>query len=238
MKPILSTLMIGVIVSVASCGEKSPTIPSTTSPPSPTLRGLNITAPQTLEAGLTAQLQASTVWSDGSTQALAAGNVSWQLSDTTLAGILGTGVFAAFQVGVVDIRATYQTVTSEATVRVTPPPQGVKGVIVVGTELTDTFRRGSGWGIPLTYRLIAPSNGTLAARLSWTVWGNGAPTGSARFLLAIGDMQFEASDPNWSPVVGRVTVSAGQTYLVRIDEAYDQYEVNFDTPFGLTTAVE
>ncbi len=108
------------------------------------------------------------------------------------------------------------------------PPSSVNGVIQVGEDLKATF---SGpWQF---YELTAPSDGTLVLRLIWN------PATNLKLMVAVGDMEFNPSPPGWSPVVGRVPVAAGQTYLLRIDQAFAPWDYDFSiTPFVLTTALE
>ena len=100
-----------------ACGaQPSPTAPSAQpSPPAaPTIQILRITVPPTLEAGTTVQLSAVTVLSDGAAQTVTPDSVRWQVSNTVVATISATGVLSALQAGVVDVRASYQQLTSEA----------------------------------------------------------------------------------------------------------------------------
>jgi hypothetical protein len=73
-----------------------------------------------VEAGQTVQLRADAVFSDGTTQTVAASNVRWQASNAVVATISTTGMLSALQAGAVDVRGTYQQWTSAAaTVTVT-----------------------------------------------------------------------------------------------------------------------
>jgi hypothetical protein len=67
-----------------------------------------------VEAGTTVQLSALTVLSDGAAQTVTPDSVRWQVSNTVVATISATGVLSALQAGVVDVRASYQQLTSEA----------------------------------------------------------------------------------------------------------------------------
>ena len=97
-------------------GQPSPTAPSAQPPPpaAPTIQILRITVPATVEAGTTVQLSALTVLSDGVAQTVTPGSVRWQVSNTVVATISATGVLSALQAGIVDVRASYQQLTSEA----------------------------------------------------------------------------------------------------------------------------
>ncbi len=83
-----------------------------------------------------------------------------------------------------------------------------------------------------TYDLTAPSNGTLVLKLSWDA-SNGA-----RLKLTVANTRFDASAPNWSPIVGRVAVSKGQAYQVDIDAETSPWDYGYEDHFVLTTAIE
>ncbi len=106
------------LILVWACGgaQPSPTAPSAPPPlpATPTIQILRITVPPTLEAGTTVQLSAVTVLSDGAAQTVTPDSVRWQVSNTVVATISATGVLSALQAGVVDVRASYQQLTSEA----------------------------------------------------------------------------------------------------------------------------
>ena len=107
------------LILVWACGggaQPSPTAPGAQPPPpaTPTIQILRITVPPTLEAGTTVQLSAVTVLSDGAAQTVTPDSVRWQVSNTVVAAISATGVLSALQAGVVDVRASYQQLTSEA----------------------------------------------------------------------------------------------------------------------------
>jgi hypothetical protein len=102
------------------------------------------------------------------------------------------------------------------------------GAITVGQQLRGTFI-----GNPLIYDLRAPSSGSLVLRLTWDSRANGA-----RFMLTVGNTRFLASAPYWSPVVGRATVFAGQTYRVRIEEGFAPWDYGFNEPFVLMATIE
>jgi hypothetical protein len=123
------------------------------------------------------------------------------------------------------------------------PSSQATGVLRVGQEIMDTFI-----GNPRIYELTAPSGGTLVTRLTWD------PTvqGGAKLMLTIGQcampgaisltcpsaVQFMNSAPNWSPLVGRVAVSAGRTYRVIVEEGAAPWDYDFRQPFVLNTAIE
>jgi hypothetical protein len=107
-------------------------------------------------------------------------------------------------------------------------PVGPGNVITVGSPFSGTFT-----GVAPTYTLTAPSNGTLVARLTWDPSLNGA-----KLMLTIGDHSFMSSAPDWSPLVARVAVSAGQTYAVKIEEGHAPWDYHFSDPFVLTATIE
>jgi len=114
-------------------------------------------------------------------------------------------------------------VTPTVPSQVTPAP----AVITVGEPLRGTYLSAQ-----LTYQLTPPSTGTLVLTLSWDPNWDGA-----RLMLTVADTSFMASPPNWSPVVARVPVSKGQTYLVKVDEGVDVWDPESD-PFELIASIE
>jgi hypothetical protein len=101
-------------------------------------------------------------------------------------------------------------------------------VVTVGQELKGTFA-----DKPLTYDLTATATGTLVLKLSWDPQADGA-----RLMLTVDNSSFEASAPDWSPVVGRITVAAGQTYRIKIEEGASPWDYGFNDAFTLNTAIE
>lgn len=113
-------------------------------------------------------------------------------------------------------------------VRPTPLPVYVPPVraMSAGEELKDTFG-----GAELVFEVTAPTQGTLVVRLAWD------PLATDSLLeLVIGDTRFLFSEPDASPIVGRVSASAGQRYLVRV--APGGTGMWYDVPFVLTTWME
>jgi hypothetical protein len=102
------------------------------------------------------------------------------------------------------------------------PPMGVI------TEINDQLPR----CLVRAYDVTVPSNGTLVGRLTWNPESLGA-----RLTLALGSAVFPASPPKWSPVVGRLEVSAGQTYRVEVYEG-ENYWGEYGDPFVLTISLE
>ena len=107
------------LILVWACGggaQPSPTAPSAQPPPpaTPTIQILRITVPPTLVDGQTAQLSAATALSDGTVATVPTSSVQWHSSNAVVATISATGVLQARQAGVVDVRASYQQLTSEA----------------------------------------------------------------------------------------------------------------------------
>jgi hypothetical protein len=116
--------------------------------------------------------------------------------------------------------------------------------ITLGQALKDTYI-----GNPLIYQLTAPSGGTLVTQLTFD------PTGEAgvKLMLTIdecampepsssrcrSDAQFLGSAPNWSPVVGRVAVSAGRTYRLIVEDGVAPWDLNTNyQPFVMIAAIE
>ncbi|HEX2458401.1 MAG TPA: hypothetical protein VHI99_32190 [Vicinamibacterales bacterium] len=98
--------------------------------------------------------------------------------------------------------------------------------IAVGEEVKDTFK-----GSPLGFELTAPAGGTLVARLTWDVWYNGT-----LMVLEMDGTRFKPVGPDWSPVVGRLRVTAGQTCKLVISPGGSDWF--YDDAFVLTTSIE
>jgi hypothetical protein len=138
-----------------------------------------------------------------------------------------------FSIALVACGSRDGSVTPAAPSQVTPgtesgPTTPAHAVINVGEPLAATFA-----SQPLTYDLTAPSAGTLVLKLSWDPSKDGA-----RLMITVANTPFTASAPNWSPVVGRVPVSKGQTYRVKIEEGVAPWDYGANDPFVLTTAIE
>ena len=106
-----------------------------------------------------------------------------------------------------------------------PPPLTLRS-IAVGDEIKDTFK-----GSPLGFELTAPADGTLVARVSWDVSQNGT-----LLVLEIEGTQVKPVPPDWSPVVGKLCVTGGQTYKLVISPGGSDWF--YDDPFVLTTSIE
>lgn len=106
-----------------------------------------------------------------------------------------------------------------------PAPQPVATrVIAVGEEVTGTFT-----GLSHAFELKAPASGTLVAQLAW------APVTSL-LALKLADRRFDPTPPDWSPIVGRMSVASGQSYSVIVEGlGTDEW---FDDPFVLKTWME
>lgn len=108
-----------------------------------------------------------------------------------------------------------------------PPPEPVQATpISLGQVVQGRFV-----GSRLAYELTAPSSGTLVARLIWDPFLTGS-----LLRLTVGTTEFTSAEPNFAPIVGRIPVTAGETYRLTIlpggtDHAYDE-------PFVLTTSLE
>jgi hypothetical protein len=90
--------------------------------------------------------------------------------------------------------------------RVPPPPPVTATPITLGQEVKSTFA-----GSDVAFELTVPSGGMLVARLTWDVWLHGS-----LLVLTVGDTQVKPVDPEWSPVIARIPVAAGQTYRLTI----------------------
>ena len=110
------------LISFWACGGSSSPTAATPLPAPPTIRGLLIAVPTSLEKGQTVQLRANAVLSDGTTQAVAASSVSWRASDPDVVTISATGMLSALNAGIVGVHGTYQQWTSSVmSVTVTSP---------------------------------------------------------------------------------------------------------------------
>jgi len=109
----------------------------------------------------------------------------------------------------------------------TPPtPTSSPTLITVGEEVTGVLEAPSD---SYVYEVIAPSNGTLTARVSWEPTQDGSP------VLSVADSVF-ASDS--SPVVGSLPVSAGQKYRVTVADGAPWDYGALHVQFRLTTSME
>jgi hypothetical protein len=108
-----------------------------------------------------------------------------------------------------------------------PIPPGSR-LINLGEEVRGTFV-----GTPLHYALTAPASGTFVVRLSWDPHVSGA-----RLMISIGDRQFPAVEPEFSPVVARLSVVARQTYSIQVDEGHAPWDYHFNDRFLLLTSME
>ena len=124
-----------------------------------------------------------------------------------------------------------------------PDPTLAATTLTIGKELSGTFI-----GNPLAYEVAALSGGTLVVRLSW----DPALQTSAKFLMVIGEcavptwfqfkcpsaVVFRSSGPDWSPLVGRLAITPGQTYRVVVDEGVSPWDYGFDQRFTLMADLE
>jgi hypothetical protein len=107
-----------------------------------------------------------------------------------------------------------------------PPPPSTPTPITLGQEVKSKFA-----GRDVAFELTAPAGGMLVARLTWDVWLHGS-----LLVLTVGDMQVKPVDPEWSPVIARIPVAAGQTYRLTITGGGTDWY--YDEAFVLTTAIE
>jgi hypothetical protein len=117
---------------------------------------------------------------------------------------------------------TTATTSSAATATVSSVP------ITVGEAVTATLAL---HGAQNVYTLVAPTDGTLVAQLSWSVM-------QGSLALDLGDAFFQNYPDNLSPVVGRLPVAAGMTYRITVaDDAPWDYG-DFSAHYVLTTVIE
>jgi hypothetical protein len=109
-----------------------------------------------------------------------------------------------------------------------PTPTTPGRVISVGEQVSGTL---TAHGTSMLFDLTAPSDGTLVVRLNWD-----PQQGSLE--LHLGDRVLYAVPPAQSLIVGRLRVTAGRTYRLRVaDFAAWDYDDLF-LPFVLTTSIE
>lgn len=106
-----------------------------------------------------------------------------------------------------------------------PPPPPVR-VIALGEEVTATYA-----GADVAFELTAPASGTLVATLSWDAWGT-----DSLLELVIDGIRFRFTEPDFSPIVGRASVTAGTRSSLVVELAGTGMEV--DVPFVLKTWME
>jgi hypothetical protein len=96
------------------------------------------------------------------------------------------------------------------------------------TEIRGTFQ-----SVPLIFTIRPASDGTAVGRLTWDPALSGA-----KLKLTLDEAAFYAEAPNWSPVVGRLDVLAGQIYRIGVDEGFSPWDYHFNDPFVLTISLE
>jgi hypothetical protein len=90
------------------------------------------------------------------------------------------------------------------------------------------------WPVPCQYYAFTPSaDGTVTATLTWD-----ALKTDTILLLRIENTQFEASGPPWSPIVGQVSVHAGQRYSLEVGMAGSGEVPGEPKPYVLTTTLK
>jgi hypothetical protein len=68
------------------------------------------------------------------------------------------------------------------------------------------------WPVPCRqYRLTAPADGTLVAKLTWDPWRNGVI-----LMLRVEEQDINPPGAPWSPVVARLKVIKGQSYRLAV----------------------
>jgi hypothetical protein len=109
-----------------------------------------------------------------------------------------------------------------------PPrwPDPVVRTIEVGREVRGVFD-----GLAQAFEFTAPRSGRLVARLTWDAWSNGTI-----LTLQMGDTEFVARPPQYSPLVGTWDVTAGQPCRLTIGPGGTDWVYN--DLYVLTTAIE
>jgi hypothetical protein len=112
-----------------------------------------------------------------------------------------------------------------------PPPSTPTGpgrVISVGEQVNGTL---TAHGASMLFDLTAPSDSTLVVRLNWD-------PRQGSLVLQLEDQVLSAVPPDRSSIVGRLPVTAGRNYRLRVaDFAAWDYDDLF-LPFVLTTTLE
>jgi hypothetical protein len=111
---------------------------------------------------------------------------------------------------------------------ITVPERPPAREITVGEVVQGTITRNEAF---FDFQLTAPMDGTLVAQLTWDVTLNGTI-----LELTLGQTRFSAQRPVWSPVIGRLPVSAGKSYPVVVSLAGSDWIP--DDKFTLTTIIE
>jgi hypothetical protein len=107
-----------------------------------------------------------------------------------------------------------------------PPPPPLVREITVGEKVEDRF-----WKPEHRFALTAPRSGTLTISLSWNPYELGT-----LLKINVEGQEFLPRPPDWSPVVGKLRVEAGNRYEVIVGLAGADWIPN--DPFVLTTSLE
>jgi hypothetical protein len=117
---------VGVVfltVALSACGSKSPSAPSTNTPPTPTVTGLSIGGGgDVLRTRQTQSLTATTALSNGTTQA--ASSPTWESNNALVASVSSSGVVTANNQGRATISVTAQGQTASLPITVWQDYQG------------------------------------------------------------------------------------------------------------------
>jgi len=101
-------------------------------------------------------------------------------------------------------------------------------ILIAGPQCATSHER----AVPCHYFAFTPSaDGTVTATLTWD-----PATTDTILLLRIENTQIEASGPPWSPLVGQVTVHAGQRYALQVGMA-GTGDDSTPKPYVLTTSL-
>ena len=204
-KAIVALVLIGSIGLLAACGGSG----STAAPTG--LTSISVGPPDSSFAvGVTQQLGATGVYSDGSKKDLSAG-VTWSSSSTAVATTTATGMVTALTPGSTTITATLNGVSGTTTLTVTPATLVSIGIAPATATLANgTHRQFTAMGVysdnsshDVTSMVTWSSSNTAIASVSNTAGSNGLVT-----ALAVGSTSIGATLNGVAAPTVTVTVTA------------------------------
>lgn len=206
-RPIV-VLTCGFLASV-SCGSKGSPAAPPPPPASVTVSSVSVSGGSSVVAGQTVQLAATANMSNSTTQNVSATG-TWASSNTGVATVSSTGLATGVAAGSAQIRATFQSVTGEASLQVTPPAPSppVARFTVGGPGGNDTCRIivNSGGDFDCTFDGSTSSGGTGGAVTAWTwrfdVGGNSSLPITRNTPTLVPDNRCGSLDPTKAPQQG------------------------------------